>query len=61
MENDLEHNASLSGAVTALRQDELKRMNAVMEKTKLEEKVQRKSTIVTASFCVCVCNAGEAV
>lgn len=39
MENDLEHNASLSGAVTALRQDELKRMDDVIERTKLEEKV----------------------
>lgn len=40
VENDLEHNASLSGAVTALRQDEFKRMNDAMEKTKLEEKVK---------------------
>jgi hypothetical protein len=39
VENDLEHNASLSGAVTALRQDELKRMNDAMENIRQEEKV----------------------
>lgn len=36
---EMEHSASLSGAVTALRQDESKRMSDVVEKIKSEEEV----------------------
>ena len=39
VENHLEHNASLSGAVAALRQDELKRINEAICKAKEEGQV----------------------
>lgn len=39
VESELEHSASLSGAVTALRQDEQTRMNEAVAKTRLEVEV----------------------
>lgn len=39
VEMDLEHNASLSGAVIALRQDEQTRLSDAVAKTKAEEEV----------------------
>ena len=39
----MEHSASLSGAVTALRQDESKRLNDAVEKIRSEEEVSHLS------------------
>lgn len=41
VEKEQEHSASLSEAVTALRQDELKKLNDTIEKMKLENEVYR--------------------
>ena len=45
VEAELEHSASLSGAVTALRQDEHKRMTEAVEKIKSEEEVGMPITL----------------
>ena len=39
VEMDLEHTAALSGAVTALRQDEKTRLDDAIAKTRAEEEV----------------------
>ena len=46
LENGLEHSASLSGAVTALRQDEQKRISDIIDRVKLEENVMHGMQII---------------
>ena len=47
MEAELEHSASLSGAVMALRQDEHKRMTDAVERIKSEEEVATEYDCIT--------------
>ena len=50
VEMDLEHSAALSGAITALRQDEQTRLNDVIAKTRAEEEVELIFSIVSSSW-----------
>ncbi len=56
---ELEHNASLSGAITAMRQDEQQRIAEVEDKVKQDEEVRYTYVNFYGSFQSMIINSDE--